>query len=398
MKKSYVFPLALYATSALSFENPFLAPIGSYEAITGNTGIGRIGSIGSVIYNPAAISSIKSSKISASGSAFALNSVSLSDGTSEVNTKSFQAIPAQISTVFANDKFVWAFSILVPKKVSYEARADVVDSSANLTGSYVYNEEDQETYIGPSIGFKVSQRLSLGMSFFVDKLDYRYTSEQIMLENGTNNYSLQTDRRYITATTAIPLLGIHYKASDTLFFGLRFSGPNKKISGNFEHLVKTIDNTSVAQPNGKQRKNFSYTYEKPLELGIGVSSNTTKNLTLLLDVAHQFKKRYVSTQTDLFGEKEEYNFKNVQRYHFGLEYQTSHTDKLAFGLNYTPHPFEDGNLDFKGITLGYRTLENIADSSIGLFYNQANAKDQYGYKTKAEIFGLFLSTSVDLKN
>lgn len=32
-----------------AFENSFLAPIGAYEAITGNTGIGRDGSVGSVL-------------------------------------------------------------------------------------------------------------------------------------------------------------------------------------------------------------------------------------------------------------------------------------------------------------------------------------------------------------
>lgn len=344
------------------------------------------------------MATINSSKLSASGSAFALNSVDLDDGKSKENISSFQTIPSQITTIFDQKGFVWAFSVLVPKRISYESRAEIADDSKiPLTGSYVYTEEDQDTYFGPSISYRINRQLSVGLSIFIDKLDYRYAADQIMREEGTENYFLQTDRRYINAMVAIPIIGVLIRPNKKFSLGVRFSGPNKRINGKFEHLVKTSDNTSAPEVNGAQIQNYSYNYEKPLDLGVGISWKTTQDLVLLFDISNQFKKSFVSTSTDLFGSEEVYRYNNVQRYNLGIEYRTSHTDNLTFGFNYNPDPFEGQNLNFTGFTIGYRTLEKIADTSVGLFYNFADNTDESKIKTKVQIFGLFLSTAIDFK-
>jgi hypothetical protein len=67
---------------------------------------------------------------------------------------------------------------------------------------------------------------------------------------------------------------------------------------------------------------------------------------------------------------------------------------------YNPNPLNsegDLDLDFMGATLGYRSLDDIADSSFGLFYNQAS-KESDGIKTAYNMYGLFISTSINFIN
>ncbi len=81
--------------------------------------------------------------------------------------------------------------------------------------------------------------------------------------------------------------------------------------------------------------------------------------------------------------------------HFSLSFLS--IDALTFGLNYNPDPVKDGDFDFWGATVGYRSMDKIADSSLGLFYYQAK-DDSDGDEQKYRIIGLFISTSINFLN
>jgi long-subunit fatty acid transport protein len=380
----------LYSGFAFSQEHSFLTPIGAYEGIAGNTGIARDGSVGSVIYNPAGLSSIKSTKLSASGSAFAQNQITDTYQGEEDKVKYFQSTPAQITTVFTQNNFNWAFSVLVPKSSKYDRK--------QITGDVTYNEfvEDQETLFGPSIGYAINDKFKIGLSIFASKRDYKYISDVLYEEAG--NYLVQTQKQSISAVTAYPLLGILLTPNDTFSLGLRFSGPSTKVSGSFEHNQKTVDQTTLGLPNGEDSKESDANYEKPMEAGLGIALNVTDNLKVLADVSNQFKKDYVVVDEDVFGNEFSFSYKSSQRYHLAFEYLTSKTDALTLGFNYNQDPLEGQDLNFIGGTIGYRSLDDIADSSFGLFFNQASYEDSDGYKTNHQIVGLFISTSINFIN
>jgi len=100
---------------------------------------------------------------------------------------------------------------------------------------------------------------------------------------------------------------------------------------------------------------------------------------------------------DAFGDELAKSYKNIQRFNFGFEYRTSTTDTLALGLMYNPDPEKDTNLNFMGATFGYHSIEKIADSSYGIFYNQASDTND-GSKTSFQMVGLFISSSINFMN
>lgn len=345
-------------------ENAFLTPMGAYEGIAGNTGIARDGSVGSVIYNPGGLSGVKSSKLSASGSAFSQNQITVKgpDGSDEV--KYFQTTPAQITTVFTTSNFNWAFSVLVPKASKYDLKSKSGNFSSNST------TEDQETLFGPSIGFAMNDSWKIGLSVFASKRDFRSTSSAFF-EDGAGGSAVQARKLDINGVTAYPILGVLFTPNSNFSAGLRFSGPTTSLSGNLEDNVMTADSTGSGFGNTEETKKGKATFHKPMELGLGFSVKATQNLKVLLDVTNQFGKQYQVVKEDVFGEDVSFKFKNTQRYNMAFEYMTSHTDAITLGLMYNPDPLKDSDLDFIGGTIGYRSLDEIADSSFGLFYNQA---------------------------
>jgi hypothetical protein len=158
----------LFVKQAYSQDNPFLAAIGAYEAITANTGIGRDGSVGSVIYNPAGMASIKSSKVSGSASAFSLDSVRSQGNGFDDETKNINSIPTQITSIFTQKRFNLAFSILVPSSSTSN-----INRTTQTTEFGKYSENidivSQDTLIGPSMGFAYSPKVKFGLSLFLVK-------------------------------------------------------------------------------------------------------------------------------------------------------------------------------------------------------------------------------------
>lgn len=371
-------------------ENAFLTPMGAYEGIAGNTGIGRDGSVGSVIYNPAGLASIKSSKLSASGSAFSQNQITTKSSEGSDDIKYFQTVPAQITTVFNNPNFNWAFSILVPNSTKYDSKR--VEDTVNFNDTV----EDHETVFGPSAALKISNDFSLGLSVFGSKRDYRFTSIAFF-EDGTGAIA-QSRKLDISGLTAYPILGLLYTPGKNFSAGLKFLGPSTSLSGEFEDNLKTAgNNTSLGIPNGDVTEKGKVTFQKPMELGIGFSARTSESIKLYFDVTNQFSKEYELLKDNVFGETASVEYKTTQRYNFAVEYLTSHTDAITFGLMYNPDPMVDSDLNFMGATLGYRSIEKIADSSFGLFYNQGSS-DSDGIETKQTMVGLFISSSINFLN
>ena len=390
MKLLFLLFLVFINFNCWAQENAFLTPMGAYEGIAGNTGIGRDGSVGSVIYNPAGMASVKSSKLSASGSAFSQNHITNKSSEGSEDVKYFQTVPAQITTIFTNPGFNWAFSILTPTTSKFDLQT--------VENDLVYNStiEDNETLFGPSAALKISKNLSIGLSVFASKRDYREITSTYF-EDGTEALN-QSRKLDINGITAYPILGLLYVPNNNFSAGIKLSASSTRISGNFEDSQQTAgNNTSLGIPNSQTTKKGNTSYYKPADVGIGFSARTSENIKLYLDVTNQFAKEYELLDEDVFGEPWSMEYKNIQRYNFAIEYLTSHTDAITLGLMYNPDPFVESDLNFMGVTLGYRSLDKIADSSFGLFYNQGS-DEQDGIERKQTMVGLFISSSINFLN
>jgi hypothetical protein len=405
MKKLLYFAGVLFSASAMAQENSFLTPMGAYEGIAGNTGIGREGSVGAVIYNPAGLATLQTTKISASGSAFSRNNISLKSDYINEEVEYIQTTPTQITTLFNTKYFNWAFSVIVPKSNELEYAIENGTPGIDKVNEDGY-QKLQETLFGPSIGFKLSEKFKIGLSYFISKRDEkeRYVEYQDFSQSSEQTfYQMDT-----SALAAYPVLGLLFTPTEEFALGLNFSGPSTQLGGEANSRVRYVswDTTGGGLcPNGipdgtcslawySKDKTENINYERPLELGIGFSWNITKQLKILTDVTSQFAKEYEIHKSDALEESSSISFVNSTRYNVGFEYLTSQTDAVTLGFMYNPSPTEDSDLNFVGGTVGYRSIDDIADSSVGLFYNQA--KDETGgVETTYSMYGLFLSTSIN---
>jgi hypothetical protein len=408
--KKILFFLALFTTNLFAQEHQFLTPIGAYEGIAGNTGIARDKSIGAVIYNPAGLASIKSSKLSASGSAFSQNKITLETPSLKEDVEYIQTIPSQITTSFNQKHFNWAFSVIVTKSQEFDYALEAGTASVDKESTDGYNKQ-QETLFGPTIAFEASRYFKVGLSLFAAKRDEKNKSVSYA------DYNTYSEQDYFqsdaSAIAVFPVVGLLFTPNKNLSVGLKFTAPSTKVSGGVNskrrYVYWDIDGNGTCPPglpdgtcslawysnDVTEKANF----ERPMEIGFGISGNISQNLKILLDINNQFSKKYTVYKKDANNEFKELNYKNTVRGNLGIEYLTSHTDALTFGLMYNPNPLSDDNngeldLDFMGATVGYRSIDDIADSSFGFFYNTANSNSD-GIKTTYSMYGLFVSTSIN---
>ena len=368
-------------------QNNFLTPIGGIEGITGNTGIARRASVGNVIYNPAGLAYISTHKVSVSGSAFSQNWIDVDiDGNSE-KIKYFQTTPSQITTVYHDDKINYAFSILVPKVSKFKTSftLDEVNSEVNY--------EDQETYLGPTISIKVSDKLSIGASLFGIKRDF--SKQENLYMNFVENELPVTAQRFfslnISGISAVGNIGISYAPRDNLKFGLNIQSPKVNLSSTFESKIFfTASNDSTSS----NTKNGDASFTAPGELSFGLEYNPSDKLKLLLDVGYQLSQFSLLVKNDASGGRAFYDYNHSYRAHLGVEYEKSAKEAYTFGASYNQKN-EVNSLDFFGATIGYRLREKVADTMIGLFVNKSISKKINNIETNYLMAGLYLSSTIN---
>lgn len=403
---SKLFLLSLLTMSSFSSAQtrPFITPIGANEGIAGNTGIGRYGSVGAVIYNPAGLAGIKSNKVSASASAFSFNAVKITEKNApESSSKYLETIPTQVTTVFHEGKFTWAASILVPYSMQTEMK-----QYQNLEGisdpvlidSYI---KAQETMFGLSAGYSLSSKYKLGLSIFGSKLDSYYRSSALISESGNDTLmSFKVDR---SAIFAYPVLGFLALENRKFAWGLRFAGPSLQLSGKEKNKTEMVSNIGGVQTINKETER-DVIYRNPIEIGAGATWITSSRFKFLADVSYQLGQKYNQYKEDGKGDQERVKDEGTVRLGLGAEYQFSKFDILALGVisNQSMNKDKSGEFgDYVGGTLGYRSVVNRVTTNIGIYaLSSTNDQGEDGEivdvqtHIKSNIYGLFISTTYRL--
>lgn len=389
MLKIFLVPLAILITSTLyAQEYDFFHPIGGMEGITGNTGIGRDGSIGSVFYNPAGLARFKTSKVSASGSAFSRNEIKLDgQGISEKMSNTLTT-PAQITSAFHRERFNWAFSILVPKNMSFKYKIEREDSELGQVLTLNGESSTQETLFGPSIAYKLTPQFKIGLSLFGSLRDEK-NNRMTFFDDGVDKY-LSYYESNSSAISLFPLIGFLYTPSSHFSLGLRLSGPSVQVSGTEESR-----NSEILDGNQASDEDYvnDINYQRPVNLGFGAHYKFMNRSRVLFDVTTQFKNKYEIYNGEGSNDDELMMFYKVaHRFSSGFEFRTSQTDAICLGLSYT-QAHEEDDLDYMGGTIGYRSIEKIADTSLGIYFNRGSSSED-GLKTSHFVYGLFISTSI----
>ncbi len=386
--KKIIFILCLLPKLSFSIvQNNFLTPIGGIEGITGNTGVARRASVGNVIYNPAGLAYINTHKVSVSGSAFSQNWVDVNIAGASEKIEYFQTTPSQITTVYHTDKINLAFSILVPKVSKFKTSFELGEINSEV------NYEDQETYVGPSVGIRVSDTLSFGASLFGIKRDFS-KQENLYISGEENGVPVTAQRFFslgITGISAVGNVGVSYAPKKNLLFGLNIQSPKFNINSNYESKTFATGTNNSTSSNATKG---DATFTGPGEVSFGIEFDPSEKLKLLVDLGYQFSKFSLLVEEDASGGRAFYDYNNSIRVHIGVEYYKSKKEAYTIGASYNEKN-EVSSLDFIGATFGYRLREEVADSMIGLFINKSLSETINNVETNYLMAGVYLSSSIN---
>ena len=286
---------------ACSFETLLLAPAGAGEAnyqpyIVGERAPGMGGAVcataegmDAAFYNPAGLGWVRRDSISVNGTFYGLQHYKTDDTLfpgEALGVDSFITIPAGISGVNRlGANAVGAFSVFVPSQSS----AKEIRAFAERQHFYNSSYDEQTLWIGPSLGYAVNDRLTLGASVFVV---YQNVTQFNNLYWGDYSYAYAVNYDYLS-WGLMAAIGAQYRLAEHWHVGLTVMSPSLALygSGRWQEHGLLSDG---------QAHNADYVFLEdldavnglPTQLKLGLAWQVPKKVTLGLDVTHHFARSY----------------------------------------------------------------------------------------------------------
>jgi long-chain fatty acid transport protein len=333
------------AFSSGSFAAGFRLPDQDSAAMAmGGAFVGQADNPSAVWYNPAGITDLDGTRISAGFIAiYPVLSHENANGTTDVSERSIFLPPQLFATDKVNDRVFLGLGITSPFGLS----TDWSDTSA--TSSVATLSRVKTININPDIAYKISDTLSVAVG--LDYMILQATMDKLLFPGGPN-FRLDGKGEGLGANAAIKL-----KATDQLNLGLSYRSRIKvKVDGTAE--VGALGLSNSAQTD----------ITLPDIIQFGASYKASDNLTINTDLEYTWWSTYdrlviqSNTLIPLTGTNtttEEKNWKNTWIIRIGGQYKLSDQWKLRAGYVYdqTPVPsnrFETAvpDSDRQGITIG----------------------------------------------
>ena len=378
-----ILALILSSSAKADILNRQLIPIGESEAFMGNTGTGRATDAGAVFYNPAGLSAVEGSSVSATGSVY-LSTDTKADALLQVGStqypyeaKSYTSIPSTFAAVKKYGEWTLGFSALVPDFGENDSSFQFPVNSATFAA--VYSVKHNDLWLGLSAAHALSDTWSLGFTLFGVNHTESAVSSASLSDPTRNVASTSLNRTYLSAKGLVLALGAHGQLQDWFGLGLRVQTPFLKIAGNAEILSQsTTTSSGIVTPTLTDKKDLEGNYHLPLDMTIGTDFRVSALLEFLFDISYQLGAHYESIPGA--SNSSIYNTDPTLRYNFGAEYVASKDIRVQLGFFYNPSSIHDvANYpagtekdDYFGVTGGLSLGSKNVRTGIGAFYAWAN--------------------------
>lgn len=398
--------------------NPNLLPFGEEEAFLGNAGIGHSESTGAVFYNPGALGFVRQKKVSVYGNAYMAEKAytraayNINGTEVPITSSTFSPVPLGSVSLLGDEKFAYAFSILVPYTQNFDFQVPYRDSSTQL--NYVGTSSNTSLWFGPSFAWKAHEGFAWGFSAFVTR--HQASRSQIVYldkptaPGATGAFGLR--RRSVDWSTLL-VLGAQWKLDPDWTVGARVQTASLDLRGRTDHFgvqQGTVRGTAVS--NLENQQGIHSRWRTPWNFGVGARHTVAGVLELLLDLNAQAGLEYQTMPSHpSYGATLRTRFR--PRANLGGKLRMNGKQNLLFGMMYNPSTLvldsrSSGDLDeenFKGFTLGYQVDSGVLVTSLGGFFLWSNGlyrtSDVFGTVTgqvesEHQFFGMLLSASYKL--
>ena len=374
-------------------------------------------------YNPAGLGFITASRLSLSTSLYGLYRYTVFNGLGpdrNYSVREFETIPSSFGSVInTGPRLKLAFSAFIPDEINYNHQESfrrpgqtVPDQATYEYFSYIVN--DQQLWIGPSAGYLVDDRFSLGASIFVvyrsAVAKQNWTVAQTTVPPGdianlsTRIYDLDFSNYGLLA-----LLGAQYHITDHLLLGATVQTPVINLSGTGQLLYAE---TSPAQDILVHADGMKSQNRLPARFSLGAAWREQGRYAVEADVTYHLPVSYSELEgtDDWTGLEVDYPLRRlpVVNANLGGEYYVmkNYPVRAGFFTNISSAPEPDplvplttDQIDMYGFTLSVGNETEHTTINVGLSYSWGRGESLgFGEDYTTSVVGtresqLFLSLS-----
>jgi long-subunit fatty acid transport protein len=342
------------------------------------------GGVDASFFNPAGLSLTKHNILSISASLYGFQKVTMDNALysgRDFEGDVFVTIPSSFSTVWdIDEKSAFSFSAFVPQRISMSE----MDSTVSTAYSYSYSREDQTLWIGPSYGYQINERLSVGASLFVLYRTYRLSQAYFYGSSGVQN---MTDFDY-TSMDLLGLIGAQYQLSEQWRLGVLLQTPSLNISGDGDYQYSYV--TATGDRGMLNAKNMNAKNDQPIKLTAGVSWSKPKCYGAGLDLTLHGNNDYdrlKGNYNDGSDAALDYKNETVFDINLGGEYyiRNKYPIRAGFFTSFSSAPDTKvdtaqypGKIDLYGLTLSAGSESEHMTLNVGINYIFGKG-DSYGW-------------------
>ena len=177
-------------------------------------------------HNPAGLGAVKHNSISVSAALYGYQGINIDDRVApgvDLDATTFVTIPSQLSMVYKLAPDVaGAFSVFVPSQLSVSQ-----SNSPSPQSAYSFSINDQTLYLGPSAGWKVNDRLTLGASLFAIYAEHAIFENVVFRKSG----SIGSENVDVWNWGVQGVLGAQYQLAEMWRAGLTLESPSWILTG-----------------------------------------------------------------------------------------------------------------------------------------------------------------------
>ncbi len=358
--------------------------VGERAAGMGGAVVSIANGVDACYYNPAGLGKTTANTLSISANLYGFNSYSVDDAWfpgEDFKSTSFISIPTTMGSIFKlGDKdAAAAFSVFIPDKTAIHEISAFTDMNHYTT----YSKDDQQLWLGPSIGGDINPQISLGLSVFGV---YRTFSEFESIYWGGDPalLSLSQDIKAYTFNIA-SIWGIQLHPTKEWNVGLTYHTPQFSIIENGEAQYQyTINKTSS---DSFFADNMAVKNNVPMKMTVGVGQDVTDVYAWGLDLTWHLPTSFTSiegqgsTGTNV---ATSIRRKAVLDVNLGCEYvfQKKFPVRAGFFTSFSSAPDLDindedslGQINEYGLTCSVGRRSSILDANIGLNYLFGTGED-----------------------
>jgi hypothetical protein len=300
--------LCFYSSRATAQDDHYWAQqYGAMSTLMGGAMVGGVNDNAAVYYNPAALSFINNPSLSIDANVYKMDKIVIDDGAGDgmdLNSAQLSVYPQIISgmlRLFKSERFRFSYAILTRNhnnvliNARYTGQPDPgspdtpPQPSVSFVGVYDYTNQLTEQWFGFGVGYKISEKLGIGATFYscYRGQSYQLTNyvREVSGSDTSNTYGTKTVDEAIKYSTfrLIAKAGLSY-INGPWKLGLTLTTPSIGLYGNGS-VQREISSIAVSENPDAEEQNFiladrqtdvSSTYKHPLSIAIGADFHTEK--------------------------------------------------------------------------------------------------------------------------